>query len=489
MRQEEMSRLLAVSCALTAERDKEALLSSILDTAIDLARCDAGTLYLLEDNALHFVRMVTLSRNIRQGGHADPITLPPVPMENPYVCSFAALHRQVVNIADVHDCPDFDFSGSLEYDAMTGYHTVSMLVVPMTGDRGEIIGVMQLINAVEGNQIVPFPEDLEQMIGALASQAAVCIINMNYAEQVNVLLDSLVQALTTAIDARTPYNANHSRNMAGYAAAFLDWLDGTDSPYRFDAERRRAFLLGVLLHDVGKLVIPLAVMDKENRLGGQLASIEERFRRFDLLERIALLEEKISQTEYETGRTERREALEKIHTLDRAGFLTDEDLQAVRTIAARTCLDENGNEEQWLTEEELECLTIRKGTLTDKERGIMESHVTETARILDTVAFPEQYASTPVWAAAHHEFLNGSGYPAHLTAGDIPLEVRLMTILDIFDSLTARDRPYKKAVPVEKALGILHSMVNEGKLDGEILELFERSRAWEKQMKTGKSEP
>ncbi len=480
MKQEDISRLLAVSCALTAERDKEALLSSILDTAIELARCDAGTLYLLEDNALRFVRMVTLSRNIRQGGHADPITLPPVPMEDPYVCSFAALHRRVVNIADVRHCPDFDFSGSLKYDAMTGYSTVSMLVVPMTGDRGEIIGVMQLINAMDAGKIIPFPKDLEQMISALASQAAACIINMNYAEQVNALLDSLVEALITAIDARTPYNANHSRNMAAYASAFLDWLDETNSPYRFDPDRRRAFLLSVLLHDVGKLVIPLSVMDKASRLGGRISAIEERFRRFDLQDRIALLEGRISPDDYEAERADRKEALEKIHALDCAESLEDKDFRAVRAMAARTCRDENGNEEPWLTEYELECLTIPNGTITEKERSIMNSHATKTAEILSQVAFPAQYASTPVWAAAHHEFLDGSGYPAHLTAKDIPAEVRLMTILDIFDSQTAMDRPYKKPKPAEVSLKILHGMANRGQLDKEILELFEKSRVWEK---------
>ena len=159
--------------------------------------------------------------------------------------------------------------------------------------------------------------------------------------------------------------------------------------------------------------------------------------------------------------------------------MPDENLARVEEIAKRTYTDENGEVRPWLTETERVCLTVRKGTLTAAERGVMESHVTATARILEQVAFPRQYAQVPEWAAAHHELLNGTGYPDHRTAESLPREVRLLTILDVFDALTARDRPYKPPMPVEKALAILHSMVREGSLDEEILALFEESRAWE----------
>ena len=479
-KEDEMKRFLAMCLALTAERDREALLSNILDNAMDIANADAGTLYLLEDDGLHFCRMVTRSLGYRQGGHAAPISLPPVPMEEKYVCSWVALHNEPINVADVHTDTHFDFTGSLRYDAMTGFHTQSMLVVPMSNDRGELIGVAQLINAMDkdGNT-VPFDPEIELLISAISSQAAISITNMKYSEQITSLLDSLVGALSTAIDERTPYNANHTRNMVRYGARFLDWLDETGNEWRFDADKRRTFLLSVWLHDVGKLVVPLEVMDKESRLGSKLEDVKARFHVIALLDRVAALEGRIDAQELERRNEKRNETLAFIERINRAGFLPDEDLAAVDELAARTYIDEDGAEKPWITPEEHVCLSVRKGTLTAEERGVMESHVVVTGRILEHVDFPKMYAETPRWAAMHHELMNGRGYPNHITAESIPREVRLLTILDVFDALTARDRPYKPAMPVEKALGILHSMVNEGGVDGELLTLFEESKAWE----------
>jgi GAF domain-containing protein len=224
-KEDEMKRFLDMCLALTAERDREALLSSILDNAMDIAHADAGTLYLLEDDGLHFCRMVTRSMGVRQGGHASPISLPPVPLEEKYVCSWVALHNELINVSDVHTDTHFDFTGSLRYDAMTGYCTQSMLVVPMSNDRGEVIGVAQLINATdaEGNTI-GFDPEVELLISAISSQAAISITNMKYSEQITSLLDSLVGALSTAIDERTPYNANHTRNMVATAHVFSTGL-------------------------------------------------------------------------------------------------------------------------------------------------------------------------------------------------------------------------------------------------------------------------
>lgn len=472
--------ILDLSIALSAERNREALLFRILDAAMDLTQCDGGTLYLLENDSLHFCRMVTRSFGIRQGGAEVPITLPPVPLKPTHICARAVLDEALINVADVRSDDRFDFSGAAHYDAMTGYTTRSMLVVPLTNDRGKIIGVLQLINALtDQGEITAFPVEEEFLVSALASQAAISLTNMQYAERVRNLLDSLVRALSTAIDERTPYNANHSRNMARYADAFLDWLETTGNVWHFDAEQRRELLLSVWLHDVGKLTIPLEVMDKESRLGPAIRDVHQRFSNMELLSRIALLEGRISTEDAEKFETERKEALALIEKVNTAGFLSDDTLAAIHALAKRTYTDLTGAELPWITEEERICLSVRKGTLTAEEREIMESHVALTARILNQVSFPEEYARVPQWASAHHEFLNGKGYPAHMTAEKLPREVRLITILDIFDALTATDRPYKKAMPVEKALSILHSMVEEGALDGEILALFEESRAWE----------
>lgn len=480
MKQEQIRQFLSICLSLSAERDREKLLSAILDTAMDLSNCDAGTLYLLEDDGLHFCRMVTRSMNIRQGGHADPITMPPVPLEPSYVCSWVVLHNESINVPDVRTDTRFNFSGSAKYDELTGYCTKTMLVVPLSNDRGDLIGAMQLINALDADGVtIPFQESVELLVRAISSQAAISVTNMQYAEQITSLLDSLVGALSAAIDERTPYNANHTRNMIRYAIGFLDWLDAQRSPLRFDMDKRRTFLLSVWLHDVGKLVVPLEVMDKESRLGPALEKVRERFRLMALLDRIALLEGRLSPEEAAEKTHLRQEGLALIERVNTAGFLPDEDLAAVDALAGRQFQDEDGTKQPWITEEEHVCLSVRKGTLTAAERNIMESHATVTARILEHVSFPKIYAQVPKWAAAHHEYLNGKGYPKHLSGDEIPWEVRLLTILDVFDALTARDRPYKKPMPAEKALGILHSMVEEGSLDGDILDLFEKSKTWE----------
>jgi len=476
----QMKQFLNICLALSAERDREKLLSMILDTAMDITNCDAGTLYLLEEDGLHFCRMVTRSQNIRQGGHADPITLPPVPLEPTYICAWAVLENQAINVPDVHHDSRFDFSGSARYDAMTGYHTDTMLVVPLANDKGELIGAMQLINAIDADgAVVPFSRNVELLVSAVASQTAISLTNMRYAEQITALLDSLVSALSTAIDRRTPYNANHTRNMVHYGEAFLNWLDKSDDPWKFSADDRRAFLMSVWLHDVGKLVVPLEVMDKESRLGPALERVESRFETMLLLDRIALLEGRLTEEGCQAAAEEKNAALELIRRVNKAGFLPDDTLAQLQALARRTYTDSAGREQPWVTPEELTQLSVRKGTLTAAERSVMESHVVMTSSILENVAFPKAYASVPLWAGAHHELLNGKGYPRHLSGGDIPREVRLLTILDVFDALTAKDRPYKPGMPVERALGILRSMAEEGGVDGEILALFEKSKAWE----------
>ena len=193
------NQLLRICLALTSERDREKFLCMVLDAAMKVAHCDAGTLYLLENDALTFVRMVTISQNMRRGCGGDPITLPPVPMKSQYVCAKAAMDGIMVNIPNVREVKGFDFSGALEYDRITGYRTQSMLVMPMTDIKGRVIGVMQLINAMDGDNVVPFSKDIEQLIGAVSSQAAACILNMQYARQINALLESLVDTMTKAI--------------------------------------------------------------------------------------------------------------------------------------------------------------------------------------------------------------------------------------------------------------------------------------------------
>lgn len=471
---------LNICLSLSAEKDREKLLSDILDRTMDLNNCDAGTLYLIGENGLTFCRMVTKSMGIRQGGHADPITLPPVPLEEKYISSWSVMHREIVYVDSVRNDIRFDFSGPKRYDEMTGYFTGTMCVVPLQDEKGQPIGVIQLINAMdEKGDIIAFDKTTALMTKAMASLAAICLTNMQYAGQIEDLMHSLVGAMSVAIDERTPYNANHTRNMVRYSENFLKWLSESGNPLAFDQDKHDAFIMAVWLHDVGKLVVPLEVMDKPDRLGTKLNALITRFKIIRLLTEIEFLSGRIN----ETRKTERYKDLEEaekfILRINTAGFLPDDQIAKVKEIAEKTYLDEDGIRRNWLTDEETEALSIKKGTLTDRERGIMQSHASATEKILSGVHFPKQYADTPVWAANHHEFLDGTGYPRGLEAKDIPFEVRLLTIIDIFDALTAEDRPYKPPMPYEKALRVLDDMADDGQLDKVILELFEESRAWE----------
>lgn len=475
----ETEKLMAVSIALTEEQDRKKFLSMVLDVSMETAHCDGGTLYLLEEGVLRFTRMRTLSLHLRQGGDDEPISLPPVPMKPQYVCAWAALQRRMVNIPDVRQSEAYDFTGTIEYDRLTGYQTKSMLVVPLTGSKGETIGVMQLINAMDGEKVIPFTTEVEQIINALASQIAACIQNMRFAWQVEALMDSLVDAMTTAIDDRTAYNANHSRNMAKWAERFLDWAEKKDPSWVWTSDHRRAFILSVKLHDVGKLVTPLSVMNKESRLGELTGQVEERFRRWNLLDRIDCLEGRISHEELQERLETRHNALDRIQRMNRADKLDAADLQWTAELAQQSRMDENGKPETLLSRKEADCLLIQRGTLTKKERQMMEAHVTETACILQQVQFPPEYSEILHWTAAHHEYLDGTGYPNHLKGEQLPQEVRLLTILDIFESLMASDRPYKKAKTAGESMEILKRMAAQGKLDAGILELFEQSKVWE----------
>ena len=305
------------------------------------------------------------------------------------------------------------------------------------------------------------------------------LMQKSYTQRMNGLMESLVQALLTAIDERSHYSANHTRNMVSIAKNFLDWLDMTDNPWKFDNKRKNAFLMSVWLHDVGKLSVPLEVMDKATRLGMKTEKIEERFQRIHLLDRIALLEGSIDRKEWEFREENRTSWLDFIRRIDNASFLSDDDLQKIHELSRQHYTDEDDTEKPFLTNDELDCLSIKKGTLTDKEREVMQSHVILTKKILEKVNFPDDYRMVREWAQSHHELLNGKGYPEHKSGDNIPKEVRLLTILDIFEALTASDRPYKKSISVQGALNILHSMADESSIDKEILVLFEQSSAWE----------
>jgi len=485
MREENLRAYLEVGVSLSAERDYNRLLERILRCVMELSNCDAGTLYLLEDGALHFKIMRNNTLNTYTGGDGSDCGLPPVALNRESVCALAVLDDKTIQVADVWHCDAYDLTGPMRYDAMTGYHTQSMIVVPMRNREGGKIGVLQLINAQDSTGAVcPFDDEIVLAVESIASQAAITVQNVRYLQQIKNLFHSFVRVMSSAVDERTPYNGSHTRHMAQYGSRFIDYLNQRSQAagrgVAFGPDHKEEILMSVWLHDIGKLVTPLEVMNKMHRLlPEQHAAFVHRMEVVRLRGEIDRLTGRVTLEEAGRLMDETREAQALVDAVNGCGFVTDDKLAALDALRERTYLDSDGSRKPWLTPEEYAMLSIRKGTLSDQERTVMEDHVSVTAKLLSQIEFSEDLSHVTQWASSHHELLNGSGYPRHLAGDSIPAEVRIITILDIFDALVADDRPYKPGMPVEKALQILTIMAEkEGKLDPALTKLFIESQCW-----------
>lgn len=486
MHQDILNKVLEIGISLSAEKDYNRLLEMILARVMEITHCDAGTLYLMDGESLRFKIMRNDTMKTYQGGDGKDPGLPPVKLTRESVCALAILEDKTICIDDVRHCDEYDLSGPIRYDAMTGYYTCSMLVVPMKNREGEQIGVLQLINAkdAKGN-ICGFAKELTQVVEAIASEAAVAIQNVRYLDEIHGLFNSFVQVMSSAVDERTPYNLSHTKHMAEYGDRFIDYINkcckekGLEIP--FSPAHKEELLMSVWLHDIGKLVTPLGVMNKDARLRpDQAEALDRRLERAELVTEIRALKGEISSEEKERVFGEIERIRELIKNVDHAGFIRDELVAEIDEVKTMTYVEKDGSVQPWLTEDEYTALTIRRGTLSNAERSIMESHVVITDKLLSKIKFSRDLAHVREWAASHHELLNGTGYPNHLSGDQIPYEVRIITILDIFDALVADDRPYKPGMPIDRALTILTAMAEkEGKLDPKLTKLFVESRCWE----------
>ena len=469
--------ILEIGIKMAQETDRNHLLQMILDKSMEYANCDAGTLYLYENEMLKFKLMRTDSLNIRKGENGENIDLPPVPLREENICAYSAIHREILNIEDVRTSDMFDFSGPIRYDEMTGYRTKSMLVLPITNHEDKLIGVLQLINAMnEEGTVICFDSSMEPVILSLASQAAIVLSNLLFTEEIKQQMWSFTEALAETVDARTPYNGSHIRNVAKYAGMLVDYFnklfdEGKETEF-FSTQRKEQLVMGALLHDIGKMIVPLEVMNKATRLDAREDAVYARLSLLRAYYEIDGLNGRLSKELAEEKIQEIDKVKEIIAKVNGAGFLTDELLSELESILP-LLYDGSYGTIPYFTEEEKECLRVRKGTLTEKERGIMESHVEMTDRILSKVHFNSYYADSPLWAVTHHECLDGSGYPKGLKAEELALESRILAVADICDALLASDRPYKKPMPKEKAFQIMRNMATEGKLDPKVVEYMQ----------------
>ena len=470
VKEDNYQAILEIGIALSAERDRNKLFDLIITKSMEITNCAAATLYLYDNNYLRFKIMKTLSMGVDKGSNGEEIELPPVELNEENICAYSAIHKETLNISDVQISDRFDFSGPKRYDKMTGYHTRSMMVIPLIDCDDEVVGVLQLINALDTHKnIIPFDVTYERLIYALGSLTAIAVSNMRYHQELKDQMWSFTEAMATAIDERTPYNATHTRKVALYCSKIVDYINelhekGEEDDF-FSENRKEQLVMGAFLHDIGKMAVPLEVMNKATRLNGKEKEIEARLNMFKLRAKIMMLEKTKDTSWYEDFEEKVGQALKVVQNANTAGFLNDDLREEMEKVFSYELLGE-----PFFTEDEKHCLSIVKGTLTEEERKIMESHVVITDHILSKVHFNKSFKNAPVFAAQHHECLNGKGYPKGLKADEIPTESRIMAVADICDALLATDRPYKKPLPREKAFEIMRDMANEGRIERKYVE-------------------
>ncbi len=495
---EHIGRLNAIGVALSAERDTGRLLERILRSAKDLTTADGGTLYLVRnDRHVAFEIMSTDSLGIDLGGSEhDPIPFAPLPLEvdgapnSSMVVTHCVHTGTTVNIPDAYHAEGFDFSGTRAFDQRTGYRTQSLLTVPMRNHEGRVIGVLQLINAMHDGQIVPFSDASRQLAESLASQAAISLTNKRLLDDLRGLFDAFVRIIAEAIDQKSPYTGAHCRRVPELTMMLADAADrverGPLGNFHMNADDRYALELAGWLHDCGKVTTPEHVMDKSTKLETVHDRIEEIATRFAVCR--ARIEAECAAVESAQPRSQaaeqaRRQRDERLAALDDdlafirtinegAEVMSASDRERVHTIAARQWTDATGTVRPLLTKDEVENLCVERGTLNPQERSIIEHHVVATIRMLEQLPFPENLKNVPEYAAGHHERVDGKGYPNGLTREEMSVPARAMAIADVFEALSAADRPYKEAKPLSQCLELMGRMCQEGHIDPDLFEIF-----------------
>ncbi|MFC1525767.1 HD domain-containing phosphohydrolase [Candidatus Latescibacterota bacterium] len=500
--EDRLRRLNEIGVALSVERDLHALLDRILLEARRFTHADAGTLYLRSGDELIFENAQNDTLRIFTGGSQNKADVPPVPITRDSVSGYATVTGRPLNIADVYDEDgEFRFEGPKQYDQMTGYRTTSMLVVPMKDHEDQVIGVLQLINATQpdSGQVIPFTAEDEALLQSLASQAGVAITNVRLIEDTERLFESFLQVMATAIDERSPYTGGHIRRVAEVtmhvAEAVNACQEGPLASVSLTKEELNELRIAAWMHDIGKITTPEWVVDKPTKLTTIADRIELVRTRFQLLRKsveaemlrreaaLATSGEQMQVSERAEYERRMEQVDEDLAFLERVNspteFMEDSDLERLEAIAVRDYVPEVQSDGPTLSENELFNLSIRKGNLTNEEFQKIKDHASMTLKMLGQIPFTRKLRRVPEIAGAHHEKLDGSGYPQGLSADQISLQARILALIDIFESLSADDRPYRaKPMSRELVLRILNEEVDYLHLDGDLLELFVRNELY-----------
>lgn len=506
---ENIERLNRIGVALSAERDNARLLEMILLGAKEITNADGGTLYTVtDDERLKFEIMRTDSLGIAMGGTTGKtIPFPALPLyredgtpNNNMVAAYAVLSDTAINIEDAYEAEGFDFSGTRKFDQNTGYRSKSFLTIPMKNHEKEIIGVLQLLNATDPKtkRVIAFSPEKQQLAESLASQAAVALTNQNLIEGLKNLFESFIELIADAIDEKSPYTGGHCRRVPELAMMLAQaGIDAKKGPFKnFSMSDKEMYELRIAawLHDCGKVTTPQEVVDKPTKLSAIFDRIDLIATRYEVLKRdaeIEMLRAKVKALE--NGDPVYASRLEKsfrqkimqydeefaflYHANFGGEFMRPEDQQRVMEISRRNW-KLKGKSQPFLSENEVENLNIARGTLTNAEREIINNHIVVTIDMLEKLPYPKALRRVPEYAGGHHERMDGKGYPRGLTREQMSIPARMMGIADIFEALTARDRPYKKAKTLTESLFILGKMKMDHHVDPDIFDLFIRDKIY-----------
>lgn len=483
----QVERLNAIGIALSAEEDHDRLLETILLGAKELTNAEGGSVYRVDGERLVFEIVRNDVLGMSYGGTSGrPVPFPSLTIRRGQeparsVVTHAVLTGRTVNIPDAYHADGFDFTGTRAFDGQTGYHSTSFLTVPMRNHEDEITGVLQLINARDDQgRVHPFGEADQRLVESLASQAATAITKRDLIDGMARLFEAFIELIATAIDEKSPYTGGHCRRVPELtmllAEAAAAHQRGPLAGFTMsDADRYELKIAG-WLHDCGKVTTPEWVMDKATKLQSINDRIDLIATRFEVFRRdaeIAHLRGNLDAEGFAAAGVELDETLAFLRRTNMGGeFLRPEDQVRVRTLASRTWTRADGSLQPWLTPDEVENLCIPKGTLLPQEREVINHHMVATIKMLEKLPFPKHLKRVPEYAGGHHERMDGKGYPRGLTRDQMSVQARIMGIADVFEALTAGDRPYKKAMPLSQALAILGRMAETGHIDPDLFQIF-----------------
>lgn len=500
-----IERLNAIGIALSSQKDTTRLLRMILQEAKSILCAEGGTLYLASEDQreLSFELIMNDRLNLmleRQGD--QPLPFPPIQLYdvdgNPNtttVAAYAAINHKTVNIPDAYTAEGFDFTGTKAFDQRTGYRSESFLTLPLLNHENELIGVLQLINAKDltTGQTIPFSGVAQRLAESLASQAAIAVNNNRLIVQFRELFESFIELISDAIDKKSPYNGAHCRRvptltmMIANAACQVEY--GPLKDFTMTDEERYELKIAGLVHDCGKVTTPVHVIDKATKLETIFDRIQLIDTRFEVLKReaeVELWQQKFNavekgtpevfpllEAEYRRKLTQYDDDRDFLRTSNIGGeFMSESNCSRVRQIAQYTWRDIAGEIQPFLTEDEVYNLTITRGTLTPEERRIINDHIVVTINMLEKLPYPKNMRRIPEYAGGHHERMDGKGYPRGLTREQMSIPARMMGIADIFEALSARDRPYKKGKTLSECLHILGKMKLDNHIDPDLFDLF-----------------